>query len=159
MDANITQVPEDLQTILNDSSLFENGGELTTKEILKRYGDIGSNGGPRHPVETVHAHQTDSGPRPLAPVFTRVDTDPSQYHARQKESSVRHVHDPSIPFGGSSSNQNMPPQGWQSHHELDPPSPYSHSPDSQAENRPQNWRNSGWVAKQNVANQGGSMST
>lgn len=154
------EVPEDLQTILNDSTLFENGGDITTKEILKRYGDIGSNGGPRHHVETVNANQnSESGARPLAPVFTRIDTDPTQHHAHQKESSARHVQDPSTAFGGSSSNQNMPPQGWQNHHDTDPPSPYGNSGDVQTENKPQNWRNSGWAAKQNVADRGGSMST
>lgn len=34
------QVPEDVQSILNDSQLFSGSAELTTKEILKRYADI-----------------------------------------------------------------------------------------------------------------------
>ncbi|KAI7329775.1 hypothetical protein KC315_g5984, partial [Hortaea werneckii] len=32
-------VPEDLALILNDSTLFSNNAEITTKEILRRYGD------------------------------------------------------------------------------------------------------------------------
>ncbi|KAB8356339.1 hypothetical protein FH972_023923 [Carpinus fangiana] len=34
------EVPEDLQSILNDSSLFSGSADITTKEILKRYGDV-----------------------------------------------------------------------------------------------------------------------
>ncbi|KAF2860835.1 RhoGAP-domain-containing protein [Piedraia hortae CBS 480.64] len=33
------EVPEDLAMILNDSSLFANSADITTKEILKKYGD------------------------------------------------------------------------------------------------------------------------
>jgi hypothetical protein len=36
----VSQVPEDLQSILNDNSLFSGSAELTTKEILKRYADM-----------------------------------------------------------------------------------------------------------------------
>lgn len=39
------EVPEDLQSILNDSSLFSGGADLTTKEILKRYGDMAGKSG------------------------------------------------------------------------------------------------------------------
>ncbi|ESZ90538.1 hypothetical protein SBOR_9087 [Sclerotinia borealis F-4128] len=105
------EVPEDLQSILNDPTLFNNTSEITTKEILKRYGDISSSGGVRHQVETTEAsgHRDGSG-RPLAPVVTRVDVDPA-HPAWQKESSVRHVQDP-VPQSGY--NQNTPPsQQWQ----------------------------------------------
>lgn len=40
----MAEVPEDIQTILNDS-LFGGSADLTTKEILKRYADIGKTGG------------------------------------------------------------------------------------------------------------------
>lgn len=36
----MNKVPEDLQSILNDTTLFNNTAEITTKEILKRYADI-----------------------------------------------------------------------------------------------------------------------
>ncbi|KAI7497227.1 GTPase-activating protein-like protein of the rho/rac family [Hortaea werneckii] len=36
---SMCEVPEDLALILNDSTLFSNNAEITTKEILRRYGD------------------------------------------------------------------------------------------------------------------------
>jgi hypothetical protein len=148
-------VPEDLQSILNDTSLFTNDSQVTAKEIIKRYGDIGTNGGPKHQVETRESStlvgSREGGGRPLAPVVTRVDSDYNQANAWQKESSVRHVQDPSIPYGGGSNNQNTPPQQWQGD---DPgnPSPYSQridTPDSQPENGRRDWRNSGWGRQPN----------
>jgi len=148
-------VPEDLQSILNDTSLFTNDSQVTTKEILKRYGDIGTNGGPKHQVETSESStlvgSKEGGGRPLAPVVTRVDSDYNQANAWQKESSVRHVQDPSIPYGGGSNNQNTPPQQWQGE-DLGNPSPYSQrtsTPDSQPENGRRDWRNSGWSRQPN----------
>ena len=41
----MAEVPEDIQTILNDSSVFGGTADLTTKEILKRYADFGKSGG------------------------------------------------------------------------------------------------------------------
>jgi len=41
-DSICDQVPEDLQSILNDSSLFSGSADITTKEILKRYADVAS---------------------------------------------------------------------------------------------------------------------
>ncbi|KAF7876910.1 uncharacterized protein EAF02_008130 [Botrytis sinoallii] len=105
------EVPEDLQSILNDPVLFNNTSDITTKEILKRYGDISASGGVRHTVETTEAtgHRDGNG-RPLAPVVTRVDVDPAN-NAWQKESSVRHVQDAHI---GGQGNQNMNPnREWQ----------------------------------------------
>jgi hypothetical protein len=143
------QVPEDLQSILSDPTLFNNPSDITTKEILKRYGDIGTNGGPRRQVEMEQSplgRSRDGSGRALAPVVTRVDTDPSQAYAWQKESSVRHVQEPSGPLGGSS-NQNTPPsQQWQGQ-DLEQPSPYSHrngTPDSQQDNSRREYRNSAW---------------
>lgn len=90
------EIPEDLSLILNDSSLFSSSADITTKEILKRYGDRA-----RVPSSTPAITQADpssaSSPRSregkatLAPVATRVDTDQSQANAWQNESSVRHV--------------------------------------------------------------------
>lgn len=76
--------------ILNDSSLFSNNAEITTKEILKRYGDRAKaptvNSG-----HVVAAQNGTTSPPSSAPVVTRVDTDPYQQSAWQNESSVRHV--------------------------------------------------------------------
>ncbi|KAF8846919.1 RhoGAP-domain-containing protein [Acephala macrosclerotiorum] len=140
------EVPEDLQSILNDPSLFNNPSDITTKEILKRYGDLGMNGGPRHEVQTTESGQRskDGSGRALAPMVTRVDTDPSQAYAWQKEASVRHVQEPSAPYAGPSNN-NPPHQQWQDQG-LEQPAPYIHrngTPDSQGSNR-REYRNSGW---------------
>lgn len=96
------EIPEDLSSMLNDSSLFSSSADITTKEILKRYGDRA-----RVPSSTpaiVHvgdtaAEQSGNSPRRegnrpnLAPVVTRVDPDPAAQHAWSTESSVRHVRD------------------------------------------------------------------
>ena len=148
-------MPQDLQSILSDPSLFNTSSDITTKEILKRYGDLGQNGGPRHEVETTEASPTsrsrDGTSRPLAPVVTRVDTDPSQAFAWQKESSVRHVQEPSAPYAGSYGNQNTSPQQqWQDH--VDHASPYDHRNDAsdvQHDNPRRDYRNSGWGRPQN----------
>jgi hypothetical protein len=180
---NSSQVPEDLQSILNDSSLFNNPSDITTKEILKRYGDIATNGGPRHNVETTVAtpRSQEGGTRaqPHAPVVTRVDTDPSQQHAWRKESTVRHIQEPSVPYG-SSSNQNTPPQHHWGDDSFDQPSPYSQrdgtsdypsreglpfahndgtrTPDSQKEVGHRGWRKSAWGSRhQDQGNSGLSM--
>jgi hypothetical protein len=139
--------------------LFNNTSDITTKEILKRYGDIGSLGGQKHTVETVEVPvgktSKEGGTRPLAPVVTRVDTDPYQAHARQKESSVRHIQETSGSFGPgqSSSNQNTPPQQHWQGQELEAPAPFirrTSTPDSQNEgHRNRDWRNSGWGRQQN----------
>ncbi|KAK5677355.1 Rho-type GTPase activating protein Rga1 [Elasticomyces elasticus] len=86
------EVPEDLAMILNDSSLFSSTADITTKEILKRYGD-------RAKAPTLHssplagAEASNNGTTSPAggPVATRVDTDPSMQNAWQHETSVRHV--------------------------------------------------------------------
>lgn len=151
------EVPEDLQSILSDQALFNNPSDITTKEILKRYGDIGANSGPRHQVETEQSPLgRNKDGRALAPVVTRVDTDPSQAYAWQKEASVRHVQESSAPstapYGGSS-NQNTPPQQQWQGHDLEQPSPYIHrngTPDSQQnDNVRREYRNSGWGRPQN----------
>ena len=148
-----TKVPEDLQSILSDPSLFQNPSDITTKEILKRYGDIGANGGARHQVETTEAPSTSGGrsnkDRAQAPVLTRVDSDTAQNNAWQKESSVRHVQNNAALYGGGANSQNTHPDQWQHQHaDLEAPSPYTHrngsgTPDSQHESR-RDYRNSGW---------------
>ena len=130
--ANDHQVPEDIQSILNDSEVFQANSDITTKEILKRYGDIvkdkkslSGQGGDTDltPMRSLESNGNSSGnTRVGAPVVTRVDTDPHQLHAWQKESSVRHVVGNSGHTHISGFNQNTPPQ-----HQLDfsnPSSPY-----------------------------------
>ena len=125
-------MPEDIQSILNDSEVFQNNSDITTKEILKRYGDIvkdkkGPSGtgddADLTPMRSQESNGNSSGnTRVGAPVVTRVDTDPHQLHAWQKESSVRHVVGNGGPTYHSASNQNTPPQ-----HHFDfsnPNSPY-----------------------------------
>lgn len=99
------QVPEDLQTILNDTALHANSGEVTTKEILKRYGNLCK--APQTTASSAEVQKPRSREgRPPAPVIQRVDTDP---HAWQNESSVRHIGGPSASLGPSSTH-NTPPQ-------------------------------------------------
>ncbi|KAI9751659.1 MAG: hypothetical protein M4579_005964 [Chaenotheca gracillima] len=95
-------VPEDLQSILDDNSLFNGSADLTTKEILKRYGDIGKTPTPQQtPQEYADSPPPRSKEGRHAPAITRVGTDPYQANAWQMESSVRHVQgSQSAPTGG-----------------------------------------------------------
>ncbi|KAI9798957.1 MAG: hypothetical protein M1833_004310 [Piccolia ochrophora] len=107
----MSAVPEDLQSILNDNTLFNGSADITTKEILKRYGDIAKTPGPRRTVVTSDSPPSRSRDgRGNAPVATRVDLDPSQRTAWQKESSVRHVEGPGAGAPYLSGHQNTPPQ-------------------------------------------------
>lgn len=151
------EVPEDLQTILNDSSLFNNASDITTKEILKRYGNIGTHR-PAITTQTADAPplNKDSAantPRAAAPVITHVDADPYGNHEWPMESSVRHVQGPgAAPMYPSLSNsQGTPPQrDWDLPR---PNSPYAHqrqgSSDSQASHggapHRQSYRQAGWA--------------
>lgn len=79
---------------------------MTTKEILKRYGDRAKAPSVtvNTPVYPTASHGTTSPPPASAPVVTRVDTDPEQQSAWRNESSVRHVGadpnmtPPSVPY-------------------------------------------------------------
>ena len=115
------KVPEDIQSILNDSSLFESGADLTTKEILKRFGDIGKHQAqitgadgaspPAGAVAAANATVAGTGveghlprsrqSRSVAPVVARVDSDLA--NRPPEPSSVRHIHGNG---GGSGSNLN-----------------------------------------------------
>ncbi|PWY65354.1 rho-type GTPase-activating protein 1 [Aspergillus sclerotioniger CBS 115572] len=89
------EIPEDLQSVLSDTNFFKENTEVTTKEILRRYGDIArgsfsskaSNGG-----ETVTITNSNRGAN--IPTSARIETDPSQDAAWQMQSSVRHVQSP-----------------------------------------------------------------
>ena len=99
-----------MASILNDTALFNGSADLTTKEILKRYGAIAKSVSESQPV----THDVDlpssrvgnnngggggggggagggRDGRGILPIVTRVDTDPYQATAWEKESSVRHV--------------------------------------------------------------------
>ncbi|PWW79213.1 RhoGAP-domain-containing protein [Tuber magnatum] len=112
------EVPEDLLSILNDTNLFSHGADVTTKDILKRYGDLVNKPTPaRTPQAMSSPPRSKDGRQPTTPVFHRVDTDPSQNVAWQKETTARHVGIPSqqqqqqsqaplgVPGGNSDPNQ------------------------------------------------------
>ena len=123
-------MPDDIQSILNDNTLFNNPSDITTKEILKRYGEVVKS--PARPVgpsqtslapdgnpmiDSLPRRETSGNARAGTSGFTRVDTDPSQARAWQKESSVRHVQGngspayyASGPPSAQNLNQNTPPQ-------------------------------------------------
>ncbi|BDD62593.1 hypothetical protein MAP00_007559 [Monascus purpureus] len=87
------EIPEDLQSIINDTGFFKENAEITTKEILKRYGDIGRGVGPQkldngnEPVMVTANSRANTSPATAA----RIEADPSQDTAWQMQSSVRHV--------------------------------------------------------------------
>lgn len=114
------QVPEDLQSILTDSSLHNSSAELTTKEILSRYGDIVRGNVAKQTVQAadmpVQASSATGSTKGNNPVAMRVDVDPSQATAWQKQSSVRPVQN----FG-------PPSQKPQAHDYAAPNQPYSRS--------------------------------
>ncbi|PKY07140.1 putative Rho GTPase activator [Aspergillus campestris IBT 28561] len=87
------EIPEDLQSVLSDPSLFKENSEVTTKDILKRYGDIARGSFSPNPAnggETVTI--TNSNSRGAnAPTSARIEGEPSQDAAWQMQSSVRHV--------------------------------------------------------------------
>jgi hypothetical protein len=91
--------------MLNDSNLFEGNAELTTKEILKRWGKIGkltqasTSPGPSR-SNAGHQAQGRTG------TFTHVAQDT---HAWQNESSVRHVGASNMTYGQSG---NTPPAAF-----------------------------------------------
>lgn len=100
------EIPEDLSLILNDSSLFSSSADITTKEILKRYGDRAraptvTVGNTATPGQSTFESSGGGSPRPrdangrpsMTPVATRVDRDEVQGNAWNNESSVRHVQD------------------------------------------------------------------
>jgi hypothetical protein len=107
------QVPEDLALILNDSGLWSNNAEITTKEILKRYGDRAKapTVGNSVPHELSEFPPRSSGTAGgVNPVVTRVDTDPHQQDAWRNESSVRAVaadggfNPPNLPYSTHQNN-------------------------------------------------------
>ncbi|RMJ23167.1 GTPase-activating protein [Aspergillus sp. HF37] len=91
----LSEIPEDLQPFLNDTSFFKENSEVTTKEILKRYGDIARGSGSQKPGnggETMTITSSSRGQN--APTSARIETDIPQDTAWQMQSSVRHVQSP-----------------------------------------------------------------
>jgi hypothetical protein len=129
--------------LLNDPYIFNSNGELSQKEIIKRFQDRGVQR-PYNEVNEVYNRQDNS----TRPPPRRVDTDPSVW---QQESSVRPMQEPPIPYGNP--GPGTPPQKWRSH-EDGHHSPYNQQfdrSDPQLDN-PDNgqrreWRNSGWGAQ------------
>ena len=95
-----------MASVLNDSTLFEGNAEITTKEILKRYGEIG-----RVPQPTISSPGNNRQPRSREGwnAVTQVTQDPQVW---QNESSVRHV-GPGNMMYGPSSNASTPPGQYQ----------------------------------------------
>jgi hypothetical protein len=106
-----SQVPEHIQSILTDTDLHNQTEELTTQQILTRYGDIARG---QVPVHQRSAQAADGPvPTPLSatsnrsnnvPVATRVDVDPYQTNAWQQQSSVRHVQASAAPYAPGNPN-------------------------------------------------------
>jgi hypothetical protein len=104
--------------VLSDTELFNNTSEITTKEILKRYGEVARQPGRQYgsirpeAADMPAMHEEGSPPssaRTTAPVAQRIEANQNQANAWQMESSVRHVQQngaPSFPAG----NQHTPPQ-------------------------------------------------
>lgn len=91
--------------VLSDASLLKENSEVTSKEILKRYGDIARGSfsqKPHNGGETVTITNSTRGAN--APgTSARIETDASQDGAWQMQSSVRHVQasaSPGVPASG-----------------------------------------------------------
>lgn len=86
IDLTSFKVPEDILSILHDSSLFEGNAELTTKDILKRWGEIG-----RVPQTTTITTPPGRGGGSRQGRSTQVQHIAQDPMAWQNETSVRHV--------------------------------------------------------------------
>ncbi|KJZ76622.1 hypothetical protein HIM_03958 [Hirsutella minnesotensis 3608] len=149
------QVPDELLTLLNDPYLFSNSGEITTKEILKRFQD---RRGQLPPVEVSEVYNrfessTRSPPR-------RVETDPA---VLQGERTVRPVQEPTTPQGPYP-GQDPSPQKWAG--AADHPSPYSNTRFNRSEGQLDNaehsqreWRDSAWGRRDGGVGVGGNSSS
>lgn len=119
-------MPEDIQSLLTDNTLFGGEAQLTTKQILKRWDEVQKGtvpSGQRHiqaADSPAHGPPSSTGSQRSKPVVTRVDTDPHQADAWQKQSSVRHVQGGQAP--GQFDGLNMPQPTFEFHA---PNSPYA----------------------------------
>ncbi|KAG9255130.1 RhoGAP domain-containing protein [Emericellopsis atlantica] len=131
------QVPDEILTLLFDQSLFASPGEITTKEILRRYQD---RKGQIADINEIH-NRPDNSSRPPP---RRVETDPALWSG---EASVRHVQEPPMAYGQSP--QGTPPKGrWRGPSEPGPMKQEFNHSDSQLSSaehsQRREWRNSGW---------------
>jgi hypothetical protein len=136
------QVPLDVLALLNDPYFFNNTGDVTTKEILKRFQDR------RGQVSLMDVNEVyNRGDNTTRPPPRRVETDPTVW---QGETTVRPVQDPPVPYANSS-NQGTPPQrpwrGGPEGHGSPYANKFNHS-DSHLDNtehsQRREWRNSAW---------------
>lgn len=84
----VVQVPDELVDMLGDQALYNANGEITTKDILRRFGDRSVNAS-QPQFGDIGRNENASRPPPR-----RIETDPSAW---QSESSVRTVQDPIMP--------------------------------------------------------------
>ncbi|KAF4500032.1 Rho-type GTPase-activating 1 [Fusarium agapanthi] len=135
------QVPDEILGLMNDPYIFTNSGDLTTKDILKRFQDR------RGQISIADVNEVynrqDNSTRPPA---RRVETDPAVW---QGEATVRTIQDPSMP--NPSNGHGTPPARFRGRNDLGNASPYGvnqfNQSDSQLDSaehsRRREWRNSG----------------
>ncbi|KAJ5217980.1 uncharacterized protein N7498_000079 [Penicillium cinerascens] len=129
------EIPEDLQSVLSDPTLFKENSEVTTKEILKRYGDIArgsfrpENGGETFTITPSNRNNQNT------PTSARIETDPSQDAAWQMQSSVRHVAGPSG-HSHSTSDYGAPQPAYRRERSASNGSSQQNATDSQGQNLP-----------------------
>ncbi|KAK4192701.1 hypothetical protein QBC35DRAFT_199949 [Podospora australis] len=99
--ANIEEmclVPDDLVDMLSDQALFNSAGDLTTKEILKRFADRTTNTSITRQYSEVGELMGRHDNNPSRPPPRRIETDPATW---QQESSVRPMQDPFVDAVGT----------------------------------------------------------
>jgi hypothetical protein len=128
---------------MNDPYIFSNSGDLTTRDILKRFQDR------RGQISIADVNEVynrqDNSTRPPA---RRVETDPAIW---QGEATVRTIQDPSMPYSNTNNGQGTPPARFRGRNDLANTSPYGvnqfNQSDSQLDSaehsRRREWRNSG----------------
>ncbi|KAM0343364.1 hypothetical protein ACHAPU_008685 [Fusarium lateritium] len=136
------QVPDEILGLMNDPYIFSNSGDLTTRDILKRFQDR------RGQISITDVNEVynrqDNSTRPPA---RRVETDPAIW---QGEATVRTIQDPSMPYP-SNNGQGTPPARFRGRNDLANASPYGSTQfnqsdsqlDSAEHSRRREWRNSG----------------
>lgn len=85
--------------MLGDQALYNANGEITTKEILKRFGERSAYGS-QPQLGDIGRNENASRPPPR-----RIETDPSAW---QSETSVRAVQDPMVPSYANPSQATPP---------------------------------------------------
>ncbi|QPH00225.1 hypothetical protein C2857_003587 [Epichloe festucae Fl1] len=134
------QVPDELLNFLNDPYIFSNSGEITTKEILKRFQDRRGQA-PAGEVSEVFNRQDVSTRSPPK----RVETDPSVWQGERTVRRVQESSSISINQGQGSPSPKWP-QGTENHPRgpYDPRFNHSDSQLSSSDGQRGEWRNSAW---------------